>query len=256
MITDATLGKYCQRCVTLSHQIGINTDYRKKIAVALLGNKNGAGGRIYHLDETRFDEIQDESQAYWLGFLMADGCVRSDGTIHIKLASKDYDHLNKFREFIKTNYLIKETTNNGRYYKHIVMRSQHMVDSLMTLGVVPRKSPITKIPPPELLQESLVRHFIRGVFDGDGWVTYNWKVGLVFGIIGSYTLMSQIQEVLIRNCGLNHTKLHRDKQQASNTYVSLVYGGNKQTRRIYRYLYANANIYLPRKELIWHSISL
>ena len=46
-----------------------------------------------------FDTIDSEEKAYWLGFLMADGYVRSDSNvICIKLSYVDIDHMKKFKK--------------------------------------------------------------------------------------------------------------------------------------------------------------
>lgn len=46
-----------------------------------------------------FDTIDSEEKAYWLGFLMADGYVRSDSNvIGIELSYVDIDHMKKFKK--------------------------------------------------------------------------------------------------------------------------------------------------------------
>ena len=73
--------------------------------------------RTYTIDETVFDSI-DENSAYWIGFLMADGCIspslstgnRAD-SINLGLQSKDKHHLEKYKKFLNSTHPIKLTSN-------------------------------------------------------------------------------------------------------------------------------------------------
>ena len=58
-----------------------------------------------------------------------------------------------------------------------------MCTDLMKLDVVPRKSLIAEMPN---INKSLVRHFIRGYFDGDGNISYtvNGHISLSWNIVG------------------------------------------------------------------------
>lgn len=48
-----------------------------------------------------FDKIDTEEKAYWLGFLYADWSVGSkEDKIELSLAACDYNHIQKFKDFI------------------------------------------------------------------------------------------------------------------------------------------------------------
>ena len=59
--------------------------------------------RVYTLNEAVFDSITADS-AYWIGFLMADGCVyvhqQHFPAIQLELARRDHAHVEKFRDFL------------------------------------------------------------------------------------------------------------------------------------------------------------
>lgn len=61
-----------------------------------------------------------------------------------------------------------------------------MAMDLSKFGVVPRKTSTTFLPE---IKESLMPHLIRGLIDGDGWITEthtaNNKSHLVIGFCGS-----------------------------------------------------------------------
>jgi len=50
-----------------------------------------------------------------------------------------------------------------------------MKDDLIALGCIPRKSLLLKFPTSNQVPEHLIRHFIRGYFDGDGHFTNTEK---------------------------------------------------------------------------------
>ena len=63
-------------------------------------------------------------------------------------------------------------------------RSDKCKADLINKGRVPRKSLILKFPTEEQVPRGLIRHFIRGYFDGDGWFS-NTPSCFQVGIIGT-----------------------------------------------------------------------
>ena len=256
IIESPSSGWGCIECVKVSHQKGLNSDYRRKISRALQGNLNGRANRRIPLNENVFSVIATEEAAYWLGFLVADGYVHGTSGFGLKLAARDEVHIEKFRAFIQSKHPIKQVKQGSHTYSKLQFGSIKFVRELSQYGIVPHKSPLTFFPPENLLPKDLIRHFIRGVFDGDGWITFNERIGLAFGIIGTRNLLTSIQSELVTSCSLNFTKLCVDKRHKSSDYVTLGYGGNNQVRRIYHYLYDDSQIFLQRKEEVWHKICL
>ena len=72
------------------------TNFVKKEGWYIEGLKSKAI-RKYALNESFFSKIESEKQAYWLGFIAADGNIRQDGLcLTIELARRDREHLAKF----------------------------------------------------------------------------------------------------------------------------------------------------------------
>jgi len=205
------------------------------------------GTHKYFLDDTFFDSIDSEAKAYWLGFLTADGCIQKGRCIQLALRDDDKKHIEKFLHNINSTYPIHEyaypTRGTGTLCKsaNLSMRSAHMANSLKTLGVVERKSLIAK--PCETVPQTLLRHYWRGLVDGDGYICTNghyWEIGLVgtraivegfFNYIGPY-IQSEAKP----------RKLHN--------IFRISYGGIIEVRKIIDLLYRESTVYLDRKKTL------
>lgn len=150
--------------------------------------------RTYPLDVHAFDVIDTEGKAYWLGFIAADGCV-TNNTLKIGLHQRDIPHLQKFTAWISPDKPIRISVNNlGKPLATVEIYSQHLCETLGEYGIVPRKTYILKSLP--VLRHDLMRHFLRGYFDGDGYILQSRKtIG-----VGTYNreMAASIQTWLIQ----------------------------------------------------------
>ena len=93
--------------------------------------------RKYNLNENFFERIDTEQKAYWLGFIVADGCVlqlkKSTSSLQITLNIKDKKHLEKFKKDIKAESPIKETNYKWQEAR-IVLSSIRMCQDLSKYG--------------------------------------------------------------------------------------------------------------------------
>lgn len=203
----------------------------------------------YPIVEDYFENIDTSEKAYWLGFITADGCVHSKNTLSIQLGERDVKHLEKFRDVISPNRLISiyypknNYSHNPPLYK-LAIHNSKIKEDLEKLNVVPRKTYITKFPN---IDPKFYKDFIRGVFDGDGSICIS-KNSKTFSIIGNRQLMSEIQNILMKECNLNLTKLIEVHPERCIGIYNLVYRGNIQVQRIYEYLYTGAEVFLERKK--------
>lgn len=190
---------------------------------------------------TIFEKIDTEEKAYWLGFLYADGYVSAtDNRIELCLAEKDLHHIEKFKDFIgipnKISY--RKTTKAFRYSFKSIPCKEHLIK----LGCVPRKSLILTFPNREQVPEYLLRHFIRGYFDGDGWFT-NTDSCFQAGIIGTEDFikgfLNNIENVKKDNKIFDVHRKDGAKRYAFNSY--------KDVKTFLQWMYEDCNIYLERK---------
>ena len=188
-----------------------------------------------------FEIIDTEEKAYQLGFLYADGSVRSiDNRIELGLAEKDLTHIEKFKEFIgvpnKISY--RSQTKSYRY----MFKSIPCKEDLIKQGCVPKKSLILKFPTEQQVPNYLIKHFIRGYFDGDGWFS-NTSSCFQVGIIGTEDFIKGFLNIIeIQNKNNKIFTVHRE--DGAKRYV---FGGLNDVTNFLNWIYKDATIYLDRK---------
>ena len=210
--------------------------------------------RQYELDQSFFSVIDTEAKAYFLGLLMADGCI-SGNVMVINLEESDVEILEKFKIELSYSGPIRFTPKKGENVKNqrtLAISSTKLTNDLIKHGIIPRKTHFADLP--TTIPNELIHHFIRGVFDGDGcpFINYNKKNNfkhLLFSLVGNNLLIEKIQNILIEKCNLNRTKIRRASNSKDNI-VTFSYGGTPQVHRISDYLYKDATIFLKRKREI------
>lgn len=137
---------YCSRQVKYSGRNNPNTKYKD-------------------MNDDYFADIDSEHKAYILGFIASDGSL-TDDTVRIKVRSVDLDVLEKIRDEICPNGVIKRKDNDV----YIVFSSTKLCnDACYLLGIRQGKKSYTLNTP--VIPEEFYCAFIRGFFDGDGSVT-------------------------------------------------------------------------------------
>ena len=102
-----------------------------------------------------------------------------------------------------------------------------------------------KITFPKFLDNSLMRHFIRGYFDGDGCIGLSkrgWKSTSV-SIVGNEEFLNGMKSIIQKELNIN-MNLYKEKNRRIH---SLQKSGIFNVYAILNYLYKDATIYLQRK---------
>jgi hypothetical protein len=110
--------------------------------------------------------------AYVLGLWWTDGCMRiknSTGAYEIEIASNDREHLVRVAHHIGGNYHLRKVSEAGKTYK-ITFCSVEMYRDIERHGGSPRKSRTIGFP---TIPATLLPHYVRGVVDGDGTLSWN-----------------------------------------------------------------------------------
>jgi len=116
-----------------------------------------------------------------------------------------------------------------------------MVRDLIKLGCTSRKSKTIKMPK---IPDDLLNHFIRGYFDGDGWVLIDKNNKPSFGIVsGSKEMLESLNNVITKNSIINKNKVYD-----YTTYYNFCYKSYTDIIKISTFLYKQSNIYLIRKK--------
>lgn len=223
-------------------------DHLKRMGVAMRPRGDGRG--LHRINEYAFDIVTPES-AYWVGMLMADGCVVRYGnraTIELGLSEIDADHVAAFRNFLGGTQKIHRHPGNGKSKPHVHygVRSSKLADALARFGVLPRKSKTAKV-----IGLEWNRDFWRGVVDGDGYVRWqSSRQGRMpnIGLAGSKDLVIQFQAFCLTLCP------HCEAQVGQMHSIWTWRTAGSCALTIIKALYDNCSIALKRKQIIANAI--
>lgn len=254
----------------------ILTNRFKKLGVEIVNRQNEV-----KFDESVFDLIDSEEKAYWLGFIYADGYIDANKFIfEISLKGSDKEHLEKFNKFMKhkdKNHVKISNSKCGdkcfercRWY----VSNKHLWNILNSYGCTPNKSLTLEFPNFLIFKyDHLIRHFIRGYFDGDGSIwdgkrkkmmvknerkpdEYRERIvhNVKFNFTGSDTFIPELQNYLVNRYGFTKTKLNYSKAKDSHKHCTMEYSGRKNVHKLYELMYSSATIYGERKKAKFEKI--
>ena len=208
-----------------------------------------------------FSKIETELQAYLLGFYASDGNINEKRkTFRIHLQKQDSELVYLYKDIISPDartFTVDEHKTTGRNGKEINAHESFGVDitsaklctDLVNLGIGYNKS-YSDLHIPEM-SESLIRHFIRGYFDGDGCITI-WlskEKGKSDRVRGKFDICAKSASILnefikffaTHDIKINLNYLKRDDMYRIST------SSKKELEKIYNILYKDSNFYLSRK---------
>lgn len=227
-------------------EYGISDRHYKKI---ILENGGVIKERVqkYNFNENYFEKIDTEDKAYFLGFIVADGCINSKVDV-LNISQKEPDILFKFKECI--NYegnIIKHTKRN---IHHINLSSTKIIKDLYNLGIYSNKTKDVKYPN---IPNELEHHFMRGLFDGDGCISVRTVKensrdtgprGQVNICSASINFIETYVDKLNEYCGITKNKIRCPK----GTYYVIDWGSFSDIEKFYEFFYKDATVYLERKK--------
>jgi len=204
--------------------------------------------QLYSINEDFFSKIDTEEKAYVLGVIHSDGYVRNtrkDHLLRIVLQSGDENLLHKIRTVLGSNRPLyehsKKTKTKGvRYYKSLSINNIKIVKDLCDLGYQSPKTLTIRFP--NFLEDSLVRHFVRGVVDGDGCLFYSPGSSPSVCITGNHLFINDLEEIFLRFCGVYSGIIQQSISSSRiccNSYLD--------TLILLDWLYQDSIIYLDRK---------
>lgn len=207
---------------------------------------NSGRKRRYEFNQHYFDVIDSENKAYWLGLLCADGCLNSS-RITLRLIETDKYILEQFLQDIGGSQPINLVNIKDRYphrnnQYNLSICSHYMTNILKSYGCIANKSLIF-VPKNEQIPNHLIRHWIRGVWDGDGHVSLKSGKYLYCTVTGTYDAMNYISNYFYQIFDYHGILLN--SKQGKNTYT-LTYNG-KKAAPIYKHLYSECVRKFDRK---------
>jgi hypothetical protein len=210
------------------------------------------GKRLYGLNESFFGNIGTEEQAYWLGFVAADGGVLDtprNRCLVVNLAPCDKGHLEKLAAALGSTRPLQALkprpgSNSPRGWQ-AAFHSPLLVAGLRAHCVHPRKSLNGE---PWAGPAELMRHYWRGAFDGDGCIsravighkTPQWSLSFC----GSKGMVEAFAVFASAHNG------SRARVHPTATIWQVLYGGIRAAQATAGLLYRDASVALKRKALL------
>ena len=247
--------------VDISRKLGLTYsqpiyNYFKKKGWKRLTREEYSLSRQYQVNEQFFKTIDTEEKAYVFGFICADGHI--DTKFHrivIALQQGDLELLQKIKNAMNSTHPIVEHIQKRNPYtkaNHLIteqacisINGKDLIQPLIDVGLDSRKtytlngSEISKVP------EHLIRHFLRGYFDGDGSITwgkqYTSGKKYLINVCGNKDFL----EKTFQKYFPSNNALYKDKaaKQCYNWKLS----DKLKILEFLNYLYADSTIYLERK---------
>lgn len=199
------------------------------------------------LDDTKnenyFEKIDTRYKAYFLGFIVSDGSIsKKTNRLVFTINSKDDYILEEFKKDINSSNLIRRSKVLDKRTKKITDSTTFQVSSkkikldLENKGITAYKS--LKFEFPKNIPDNLLKHFFRGMMDGDGYIS---KTKARFSLISTLEFLNKFNEILFSNSGKIY-EINKEK----NVYKLLIQNSGTCLDFL-NYIYSDANIFLERK---------
>ena len=250
--------KYTNEILEAAYDLIVNKGYSANKASKELGIDNGTMrkrlkekyGQIFlpdgkkQIDSSFFDKIDTEEKAYWLGFFTADGYVK-DNKLELALAEKDKTHLEAFKKAIKSKHTLSKKVsiiNDKTFVSYrINVKDNNLATALRSYGLTNNKSYNAFIPSECQIPDNLFRHYIRGLFDGDGSI-YNGANGINISIVtGSEQMYKDFYYAIKKHIGIKMLG------RTSRNLFELRLFSKKDVYSFLSWMYNDSTIYLERK---------
>jgi len=213
-------------------------------SIACLLNREGLKGkrkenhfRKYDINQYYFDKIDCEEKAYFLGFLCADGCNHMNNTkVSMFLKESDKEVLVKLNNLLQPDKPLtfcRKTSGTDQYGLQI--SNKRISDRLNELGCIPRKTFNLDLPTTEQVPEELFKDYLRGFFDGDGWLGEK-----DISITSSTLFCEKLSDFLLEKFNIKTRIRYKNK-------VAELCFSRYDICLFLNWIYKDSNIYLNRK---------
>jgi intein/homing endonuclease len=191
--------------------------------------------KTYTVDELFFHKIDSDIKAYWLGFCFADAYNSGDELI-FQLSSKDKQHLSVLIADLSSDQKIREVAGKNPSVK-VRFGSRKLCQDLISFGCIPKKSKVVKFP---IIDKDMYRHFIRGVFDGDGCLYIRKNKQKTWSLYSeSIDFIRTIKSIIEQEIGIQLNWERNNKCIATSKKESI--------KKLNEYFYLNSSRHLERK---------
>lgn len=203
----------------------------------ILEKNNIKRDNIYHnlnLKEDYWENIDSYDKAYFLGMLLTDGNI-SGNNIKLQLSYIDEYILKIFAEKTNNENIIKK---DKRGFSSFQVKRRKWVNDLSKYYVIPNKTFTIKLP---ILNDDMMPHLIRGLIDGDGWISK----GRVIGFCGNEEMVTNVRDFLVNKLKVKNNKVYKSKNK---NLFSISWASKNDFEKICEYIYKDKqDCFLERK---------
>lgn len=209
------------------------------VKTILLKHRNPSFQKYNNGNMEYFKNIDNDTKAYLLGFIAADGCItksRNSIGLTITIHKKDKVILEKLKQELLSENPIQEL----KKHEHVrfVIYNKELTESLKTHGIEERKS-LTMENIINIIPKQFRSSFIRGYFDGDGSFTFQEKYKR------AYIQIRGTKEFL--NGIVNELSIQSFSIKEYDSIPNLSIGSKKEIKKFFDIVYSNSTIHLNRK---------
>ena len=244
--------------LSLSHQYNTNTRAIQKILDDNYIPKVTQAKRFNpSLNEDYFNTIDTKEKAYWIGLILADGCVYNN-SLQISLQENDKYILELLQNDLGLQNHIK--IFNKEYFRFDI-GSKKICNDLKQYGIVPNKTMSLNFP--QNIPKEFQTHLLRGMFDGDGGLTignatrfykhrnkYYTKPYQELSYTGTYDMCQGFHDTLQKYVDFNSKSIKHN-----HSIYRVRWSNREEIIKILSVLYGNCNDhFLKRKYLLFQQI--
>jgi len=204
--------------------------------------------RDYSINDDFFAKAEswDEKQAYLFGFILGDGYVDiKHHNVKITLSIKDEGHLLMLNSLVQDSQPKREKKNGVYSLASLRFFSKKICQDLQKLGLTSNKTVDASLP---LLPKEIMPHVIRGLIDADGCFSLVDKKHLRFSFSGNKKLCEELLSFLQKELAFSNGKVFKDKRSEISHEIHV--SGKETMNKLYKYLYADATVFLERKKMV------
>jgi hypothetical protein len=194
--------------------------------------------------------IDTEESAYILGFMFADGCIRSGA---LALQEEDKGILIQIQSWLGSmpaTYVKPQMNRLSTKGQWRIFMGKERHNLIHHLGN--KKDTLPNLP------THLMHHFVRGIFDGDGCVSIDNRYVSKYpnkAVPGDFYILFNeknhaeiILNTIVANTAINVTRIVPKTGLGSAVIYKIRWGGTTNLIKIREWLYKDATIYLRRKK--------
>jgi len=155
--------------------------------------------------------------------LYADGYISKTSEICVDLKILDVAHLIKFKRSLDANTAVRSDIRLQRARFSVKNKYLHM--ALNNLGCINNKSLVLTFPNENIFVNSdLIRHFIRGYFDGDGCLSFarNKYFTPRITILGTKDFLISLLKHIQKYLSIENLRFYKDKRH-NEQIMSLIF---------------------------------